>query len=581
MGGDDALYPIAVLIDELKNDDVQVRLNAVGQLRSIGVALGPERTREELIPYLSEDLDEDDEVLLHFAEQLGNMVDLVGGAREAHCLLEPLESLAAIEDNGVREKAAESIKKVAEAITDGSLNKHLLPMAIRLAENEWLTTKATFSLIVPVCYKRVGSADRKKLMEHYGTMCKHDTPMVRRAAVSAMSEMCLCAEQSVLVDDLLPLLDYLSEDDQDSVRLLSVQTIGAVMEKVSADVRTSKLLPIVRRTASDSSWRVRYMVADEICNLSKGVDIGVVIKDLLPAYVGLLKDNEAEVRTAAANRIDSVGELVGKDAAVRAILPVLKDESLTQDSSQHVRAALAGALMGLPKVFEKDITVEVLVPIFVSLLKDEFSDVRLNIISRLDKLSGVIGPDMLANALLPAILELAEDKKWRVRKAMIEHMPLLAKQLKREIFDNQLGDLSLSWLGDCVYAIREAATENLKAITEILGAKWAKSKIVPHIQTLHIHENYLLRMTTLFTINVIAPVVGEKIVQEDLLEIALSSARDSVPNIRFNASKTLGKLIPFLPNSVVQGDVKRCLETLKNDADRDVQFFAKQSLDLL
>ena len=50
--GDDALYPIAVLIEELKHEDVQLRLNAIRRLSTIALALGVDRAREELIPFL-------------------------------------------------------------------------------------------------------------------------------------------------------------------------------------------------------------------------------------------------------------------------------------------------------------------------------------------------------------------------------------------------------------------------------------------------------------------------------------------------------------------------------------------------
>jgi hypothetical protein len=46
------LYPIAVLIDELKHDDVALRINAIRRLSTIAIALGPDRTRAELIPFL-------------------------------------------------------------------------------------------------------------------------------------------------------------------------------------------------------------------------------------------------------------------------------------------------------------------------------------------------------------------------------------------------------------------------------------------------------------------------------------------------------------------------------------------------
>ena len=41
-GGDDSLYPIAVLIDELRNEDVQLRLNSIKKLSTIALALGRE-----------------------------------------------------------------------------------------------------------------------------------------------------------------------------------------------------------------------------------------------------------------------------------------------------------------------------------------------------------------------------------------------------------------------------------------------------------------------------------------------------------------------------------------------------------
>jgi serine/threonine-protein phosphatase 2A regulatory subunit A len=75
----DELYPIAVLIDELKvpvpnnrvrgsfarhmcllyikHDDVLLRLNAIHRLSTIALALGAERTRDELIPFLDGKID--------------------------------------------------------------------------------------------------------------------------------------------------------------------------------------------------------------------------------------------------------------------------------------------------------------------------------------------------------------------------------------------------------------------------------------------------------------------------------------------------------------------------------------------
>ena len=64
------LYPIAVMIDELKSADQKKRIAAVKNLNTIAIALGPERTRQELLPYILELMDDDEEVLLTLAETL-------------------------------------------------------------------------------------------------------------------------------------------------------------------------------------------------------------------------------------------------------------------------------------------------------------------------------------------------------------------------------------------------------------------------------------------------------------------------------------------------------------------------------
>ena len=92
-------------MDELRSDDVQLRLNAIHSIPTIALALGPDRAREELIPFLQESIDDEDEVLLALAEELGSGFDeYIGGKDYAHLLLGPLENLSAVEETLVRDK---------------------------------------------------------------------------------------------------------------------------------------------------------------------------------------------------------------------------------------------------------------------------------------------------------------------------------------------------------------------------------------------------------------------------------------------------------------------------------------------
>lgn len=97
--------PLQLLVDELKSDDVQLRLNAIHRVSTIALALGPQRAREELIPFLSESVDDEDEVILALAEELGRgFEEYIGGKEYAHLLLRPLETLSTVEETLVRDK---------------------------------------------------------------------------------------------------------------------------------------------------------------------------------------------------------------------------------------------------------------------------------------------------------------------------------------------------------------------------------------------------------------------------------------------------------------------------------------------
>src|ERR1700733_6786766 len=93
------IAPIAILMDELRSEDVQLRLNAIHSIPTIALALGPDRSRDELVPFLQDSVDDEDEVLLALAEELGkNFEEYIGGKEYAHLLLGPLEHLSGLEE---------------------------------------------------------------------------------------------------------------------------------------------------------------------------------------------------------------------------------------------------------------------------------------------------------------------------------------------------------------------------------------------------------------------------------------------------------------------------------------------------
>uniref|UniRef100_A0A8C5PE80 Protein phosphatase 2 scaffold subunit Abeta n=2 Tax=Leptobrachium leishanense TaxID=445787 RepID=A0A8C5PE80_9ANUR len=581
--GDDSLYPIAVLIDELRNEDVQLRLNSIKKLSTIALALGVERTRTELLPFLTDTIYDEDEVLLALAEQLGSFTTLVGGPEFVHCLLPPLESLATVEETVVRDKAVESLRKISHEHSPVDLEAHFVPLVKRLASGDWFTSRTSACGLFSVCYPRVSNTMKGEIRQHFRNLCSDDTPMVRRAAASKLGEFAKVLEVDYAKNDIIPLFTNLASDEQDSVRLLAVEACVNIAQLFEECDLEGLVMPTLRQATEDKSWRVRYMVADKFSELQKAVGPEITKTDLVTAFQNLLKDCEAEVRAAGAHKVKEFCENLPADGRetiiMNHILPYVKE--LVTDTNQHVKSALASVIMGLSTILGKDNTIEHLLPLFLAQLKDECPEVRLNIISNLDCVNEVIGIRQLSQSLLPAIVELAEDTKWRVRLAIIEYMPLLAGQLGVEFFDEKLNSLCMAWLVDHVYAIREAATNNLMKLVEKFGAEWAQNTIVPKVLAMANDPNYLHRMTTLFCVNALSETCGKDITTKLMLPIVLKMAADQVANVRFNVAKSLQRIGPVLDSNTLQADVKPILQKLGQDEDMDVKYFAQEAMTVL
>ena len=144
-----------------------------------------------------------------------------------------------------------------------------------------------------------------------------------------------------------------------------------------------------------------------------------------------------------------------------------------------------------------------------------------------------------------------------------------------------------------VHSIREAATHNLRRLAEEFGPEWAQQHIIPQarerapspipapsavglgassaqfrpvakclipfgahqVLALVKSQHYLYRMTVLYAIQALAPVVGAEVACSSLLPTAIAAARDRVPNIRFNVAKLLHTLVPLLEPAVIASQV--------------------------
>jgi serine/threonine-protein phosphatase 2A regulatory subunit A len=175
------VYPMAVLIEELKSKDIKRRINSVKNLDTIAIALGPEKTRIELLPFINgkcnlklDLLDDEEEVLILLAETLGNFIDHVGGPSYSMSLIRPLEQLTIVEENSVRDKviflytvkAIESIKKVLRFTDVEESEGEVIGIIKRLTADKWYTTKIAAVTLIPFIFPQVTSRSQEELISY-------------------------------------------------------------------------------------------------------------------------------------------------------------------------------------------------------------------------------------------------------------------------------------------------------------------------------------------------------------------------------------------------------------------------------
>lgn len=209
---EEPLYPIALLIDELKNEDIQLRLNSIRRLSTIARALGEERTRKELIPFLSENNDDDDEVLLAMAEELGAFLPYVGGVGHANVLLTPLETLCTVEETRVRDKAVASLCRIGDQMREQDVVDYFIPMMKRLAAGEWFTARVSACGLFHVAYPSAPEALKTELRGIYSQLCQDDMPMVRRSAATNLRKFAPTVEAVHLKTDIMSIFENLTQD---------------------------------------------------------------------------------------------------------------------------------------------------------------------------------------------------------------------------------------------------------------------------------------------------------------------------------------------------------------------------------
>ncbi|CAG0915057.1 unnamed protein product, partial [Notodromas monacha] len=585
---DETTDPMLVLINELRQEDANDRVRTMKSISCFAVALGPERTRSELVPFFATSLYDDDEVMFTLAEEIPSFFDLIGGQDHVTCLLPVLENICGCEEEVVRNKAAQSLKILAAKHTHDQLQDEFVPLVLRLAASEDSSAlRAAACNLIPVPYKSVTAEEsRIELRKMMKQLCRDNCIPVRCEAAKQLGTFAQCLELSLVISDALYSLKILLKDDHEKVRIESMESFKVIASLLisSCVMSEAELLQYVSELAVDSSFGVRCRLSEILPSLITVVESQESVANLVSQFCVLMRDNCVEVRLAAASQVTECCEALPaasrEDLMLNKFLPGIV--LLAEDNSDHVTGALSNVILGMLTLLGKEFMANHMLPILrMQLLCETNSDVRLNIVSKIDVICEAVGTHHFQTTLLPIVIEMVKDTKWRIRAAIIDSTMLLADQLGADVFNERILNLCLMCLLDPVASVRERAAGILKQIILKFGPDWALANIVPKLTALGCSGIYREKMVFLTVVGEVAEACGANTTSAILVPLVLSLASDQVPNLRMVVAKTLKRIFPVVGEEVMLTMVNPSLQVLLSDLDRDVRFFASEAMEAI
>lgn len=602
--------PFDLFQTQMETGNAEAKIDAMKRLPVVAYAMGIETVSSDLLPYLQEialmQPPMDDELLLLMAKQLQTFApNLLSKPSQILELLPIVERLAAVEETVVRDEAVVLMDhlcmhmKASSLSLDSSLVTTLVNMTKRLVSADWFTAKVSAAGLLPEIFSLTKYSELSYLFKE---LCMDETPMVRRAAAKHLGHFIeTLGGDKDKADDLIPVLQQLCKDDQDSVRMLAVSCMANVGSSYgkSPDWTKEFFLPLLKEGSTDTSWRVRHSLAKNFSEVATNLgfqgnpkyssDQALVIA----CFVSLLSDAEAEVRAAAVGHFARMVHWGGSSLFSKYLMPLLP--SLADDVVMEVRSKTALAVMDSSEggTLDDSLIVQTFGPLLESFLQDEFQEVQLQVLGNLHKLSHLLNG---MNGVVSSILNMSKATNWRVREGVAKLLPHLAEARGLDFFANVL--LEPAWLVlllDPVACVRSACVSGMPVLVNAAGQDWMIQHILPQHVRIYNHAasgSYLIRITILQAhaatavaceedLGSGAAAGGGTLWNDTVLQI-LRGLVDRVANVRMVAAQGLANIVTAedpAQVAVIQAQILPALEArMADEEDADCRDACSEAL---
>ena len=559
------------LLEDLQSTDLKIKKYAVQNLRGISLALGRERTRKELLPYLNSCIDEEeDEIIIELAKVLSNFIDCIGGKQYIKELFNLLEVILAIDEPFVIKESINSIKLIVKQIGKVSeVENDLISMINNLYSTDDINQKKSAMNLLIFLFKDLNENNKNIAISYFDKLVVDNNIYIRKELLNEITEITLLLP----IDYIKKLINIILKDKNDSMRIDIVNIIMSIRQHPNINDFISVIYELIPKLSEDTNWRVRLTVADKLNDILKFPNIDNKFRQTsITIFAKLIEDTEPEIRNICCLRLEEICKILKNENGFDIILQNLR--KLEKDQKNYVRGALASNVLKISSIIGDKTKVYVF-PIFLTLIKDENLEIRMTLINNLSELDKEIKINNIIESVMPPIKEISTNKSWRVRIQVMEIIPVLSKLFSQQLFMSHIFPICISALMDSVFSIREAASKVFVTIYKDVKNEEFEKKLLEKINELCNSTSYLLRNTVLVYIKFFIKNLEDKIYfdffEKKLIGIVLMLSKDKIANIRISCGFVLNKIkdIKFKDNKI-NSEINSVIEILKKDADTDV-----------
>lgn len=364
-----SIDPLVVLAEDLEQSNLEIALDSIRHLHVVASALGPHATRQRLIPYLArycglteEPVEEEtispvdrvcsDEALAEVAEQLGSMLDVVGGALESQALLEILSRLCKAHETAVRVSASNSIGRLLPSLThEATCVKSAMDLTRSLVSGALFSSRCSASSVLCALYTALPSSavEQKTLLRSmYSTLCRDEVPMVRKAAYAVMGRMAVAVGAPICKMEFGASIKAMQEETQDGIRGFIVDTVVSMAETFSEADFEEQGYPLITQSRSEISWRIRRNLAGSLERIASTAGPKTANSVVLSSLGILLEDTQPEVRLATIECLDNLSKHVESaqfTAVLSKSLPALTVDGFVDCRSRFLLDSFSNTLI--------------------------------------------------------------------------------------------------------------------------------------------------------------------------------------------------------------------------------------------